>query len=75
MQLRNHIRKKIEEKKRANDHLTTNMTALIRSDKGHALGIYKGKPDDIKDEDYIPFCNKCRQPNLAAHAYYYRDFH
>ena len=74
MALRNQIKKKIQEKKNTNKHLG-DTGCLIRCDKGHALGIQQGKPDDLKDDDYIPICAKCRQPNLLAHSYYYRCFH
>jgi hypothetical protein len=49
----------IQEKKNANKHLG-DTGCLIRCDKGHALGIQQGKPDDLKDDDYIPMCAKCR---------------
>ena len=68
------MKKKIEEIKAKNREYDDS-EILIYSDKGHALGIQTGKPDDLVDDDYVPYCGECRQPNLLAHQYYYRCFH
>lgn len=70
IQLRNYLRSKVDANKKELSMMPRNY-----SDKGHLLKLQRGKPEDLLDDTHIPSCIKCKQPNLSAHSYYYRDVH